>query len=184
MKYLNKTVVFFLFMLVSFGVDISAYTYTIANMTGRDVKVRLHYELGKLNKQEDPIESYDTHIFSFTGGKIGACLTQIVVSSFDEEVNHLITLTAPIKVIDRELFDATIQSIKEFNTSVKKLGKLAALLGPTGVAVGVAIDALADVVEATTGLYVSSLCRSRDFILVVDYDPVIKLNRVYALTHP
>ncbi len=42
MKYLNKLIVFSLFMLMSFGGKIAAYTYTINNQTGQDVKVVLN----------------------------------------------------------------------------------------------------------------------------------------------
>ena len=184
MNYLNKAMILFLFMLASFGIDISAYTYTIANFTGRDVKVRLHYAFGKLNKQNDLIEAYDTKAFSFKGGKIGLCLTSIWVTSFDEEKGKLITLPAPMKFVDDEYYEAVGRAIKEFSKAVKEIGEQAAVFGPKGEIAAAVIAGLADAVEASKGLFDVSLCRGRDFMLIVDYDPVIKLDRVYALTSP
>ena len=43
MKYLNKLIVFSLFMLMSFGGKIAAYTFQIRNKTGGDVKVKLYW---------------------------------------------------------------------------------------------------------------------------------------------
>jgi len=81
MKCLNKLMVFFLFMLFSYGVNTFSYTYTVANMTGEDVKVGLYYELGKLGKTK-VIEAYDTHKFKFPIGtwEAGFCLSKIMVS--------------------------------------------------------------------------------------------------------
>ena len=41
MRYLNKPTVFFVFMLFGYGVDIFAYKYKIANLTGGDVQIQL-----------------------------------------------------------------------------------------------------------------------------------------------
>ena len=80
MKYRNKLMVFFLSLLFSYGIDTFGYTYTITNMTGRDVMVRLDYAFGTLNKQADLVEKYDTREFLFGGWKAGLCLTKIMVS--------------------------------------------------------------------------------------------------------
>ena len=80
MKYLNKSIVFFVFMLFSYGVDTFAYTYRITNMTDFDVKVQLHYRFGKLGPPRI-IKAGKTHKFSFTfpNPRFGLCLTKIKV---------------------------------------------------------------------------------------------------------
>jgi len=113
-KYFNKLGVFFVFMLFSHGVDTFAYTYTVANMSGRDVKVRLHYMFGTLNKNDGFIEADDTREFSFGGLKSGLCLSKMVVSSFNEDKKKWIKLSVPIKIIDRELFNETKDVIERF----------------------------------------------------------------------
>jgi len=80
-KYLNKLMLFSLFMLVSVSGRIAAYVFTITNETGQNVKVRLHYAFGKLNKQDDLIMAGDTRTFSFGGIKKGLCLSKIMVST-------------------------------------------------------------------------------------------------------
>lgn len=168
MKYLNKTMVFFLFMLVSFGADISAYNYPVTNFTGQPIKVRLHYAFGKLNKQDDLIEFMGTNPFSFTGGKIGLCLTSIEVSWFDAELDRWVdAMTAPMQSMTSEAFEATKNAITAFDEQVVKVGKLAALAGETGVIVSQAIEGLVGVVEGAVKLWEISLCRNRDFIIIL-----------------
>ena len=65
MKYFNKVIVFFVFMLFGYGVDTFAYDYKITNQTGGDVKVQLYYAFGKLNKQAELIESGSAFAFKF-----------------------------------------------------------------------------------------------------------------------
>lgn len=83
MKYLNKLIVFSLFMLMSLSGKIAAYTFTITNQTGQDVKVRLHYAFGALNKKDELIKSFEKRKFSwkFPNPKFGLCLTKIMVST-------------------------------------------------------------------------------------------------------
>ncbi len=81
MKDFKKLMVVALFMSMSFGGKIAAYTYTINNQTGQDVKVRLHWLAGKLNKQDDWIKNGKMHKFKFGGLKSGVCLTSIRVST-------------------------------------------------------------------------------------------------------
>jgi len=183
MKYLNKLMVFFLFMLFSYGIDTSAYTYTITNLTGKDVKVDLHYLFGKLAKNK-PILPYDTRKFRFGGWKIGLCLTKIIAKSFDRQKNRWITLPVPIKIIDAQLFNDTKNVIGKLNAAVRNIGKVAALAGPEGKAIISAINGLTEVVDSATEMWSISLCRGRDFVLVEDYDPLFKMNKIYALTPP
>jgi len=81
MRYFNKLIVFFVLMLLTCGVDTFAYTYRIANQTGKDVKVQLHYAFGKLGRPRI-IKADARHKFSFTFPDIrfGLCLTSIMVS--------------------------------------------------------------------------------------------------------
>jgi len=80
MKHLDKLMVFSLFMLFSYGVDTFAYTYSLANMTGKEVKVRLYYVFGELTNKNELIRSHDTRRFRFGGLKIGLCLTKVMIS--------------------------------------------------------------------------------------------------------
>ena len=184
MKCHNKLMVFFLFMLFGYGVDAFSYTYTFANMTDRDVKVRLHYAFGELTDRNEPISSYATHKFSFEGWEVGLCLTKIIVSSFDEKIGKWIELPAPMKMIDRNSFDHTQDAIRKFDEAVGEIGKSAALAGPSGKLITTAIKGLAQLVDASTEIWAVSLCRSRDFIFVLDHDQTIRMDRIYALTPP
>ncbi len=189
MKYSNKTMIFFLFMLASFGVDVSAYTYTIANFTGRDVTVQLHQALsfvdkGKLTKKDVLIEAYDTKVLSFGKGQALLCLTKIWVTSFDEKKGKYTTLPAPMKFVDDEYYEAVGSAITAFGDAVNKGVEGIKQLGPKGKVAAAVIAGLTDAVEASKGLFDVSLCRGRDFMLIVDYDPVIKSDRVYALVSP
>ncbi len=84
MKYLNKLIVFSLFMLMSFGGKIAAYTYTINNQTGQDVKVQLRRTGGKLNKKFDLIKENRERTFSIGGFKKFVCLSEIEVQTKEE----------------------------------------------------------------------------------------------------
>ncbi len=79
MKYLKKLMVFSLFMLMSFGGKIAAYTYTLVNETGQDVKVRLLGSPGALNEKDDLIKKGETRKFYFGGGKSIRCLDSIKI---------------------------------------------------------------------------------------------------------
>ena len=83
MKYFNKLMVFFLFILFSYGVDIFAYKYKITNQTDRDVKVRLHYAFGTLNNRPTLIKTGNHRVFNFGGWEAGLCLNKITVSTQD-----------------------------------------------------------------------------------------------------
>ena len=176
MKYLNKTMVFFLFMLVSFGVDISAYTYRFANMTDRTVKVRLRYLFGDLNKKDKKIKAYDQAKLSFGGLKIGACLQEIVVSSFDIERHKRVTGTARIKRIGKSKYNRTKKAIDAFERSVREVGKTVALKGTAGTTLKKKINSLVSVTATTQSHKSVNFCSGKDFILVLDY------GKMYALT--
>ena len=206
MKYSNKIMIIFLFMLASFGRDIAAYTFTFTNMTGRDVKVQLHYAFGSLNKEPELIEAYDSRKFSFKGIRLGLCLSKLTVASFDEEKDKWIPLSGampmPIKIVDDTLFEETRSAIGAFNKEIKSLTdagvSVATAVGSVkgtiiAKAVSKAIDGLADTVEGAMGLVKVSFCKSRDFILVLDEmiiggKPLMiagePMMRVFALTPP
>jgi len=183
MKYRNKLMVFFLFMLFSYGADTSAYTFSFANMTGRDVKVKLHYVFGGLGKAKE-IEAYDTHKFRFIKEKSILCLSKIIAKSFDEDKGKFIELPVPVKFIDREFFDITKDAIEKFNEGVREIGKVALLAGKEGIAIKAVIDGLTQVANAAVAMHAISFCRSRDFILILDYDEMFKIDKIYALTPP
>ena len=84
MKYFNKLMVFFVFMLFGYGVDTFAYTYKITNKTNRDVKVQLYSTFGKLGHPRI-IKSGSKHKFSFIfpDSRFGFCLYEIMVSTKD-----------------------------------------------------------------------------------------------------
>ncbi len=165
MKHFNKIMIFFLFILASFGRDISAYRYTITNLTGTDVKIQLF----PFQKEFKLIHAYDTKVFSPKGIETIACLTKIMVSPFNEELNRWLGETkADIKAINEEQFNKTKSAIKEFTSSIKTMGEAATIKGPKGVAVKKIIDGLADMAVGATALYGVSLCRNRDFLLVLD----------------
>ena len=105
MKYNGKLMVFFLFMLFSYGSDIFGYTFTITNMTGRDVKVELRWVLGKLNKKgknDNFIKKYDTYKFRLGGWETGLCLTKIMVSIQDSTGKWKKAKEAKIRVAKSE----------------------------------------------------------------------------------
>jgi len=81
MKYFNKLMVFFLFVLFSYGVDTFAYTYKIYNETYMALKVQLYSVFEKLGHPRI-ISSGDKRRFSFTfpDSRFGLCLTKMVVS--------------------------------------------------------------------------------------------------------
>ncbi len=166
MKYFNKMMIFFLFILASFSRDISAYRYTVTNLTGTDVKIKL-FPFQK--KESVLIHAYDTKVFSPKGLKTLACLTKIMVSSFDEEMDRWLgERRAAIRAIDQEQFDQTKNAIKEFTASIKNMGEAAAFQGPKGVAISKVVSGLSDMAVGATALYGVSLCRNRDFFIILD----------------
>ncbi len=182
MKYLNKLMVFCLSMLFGYGVDTFGYTYTIANMTDRDVNVQLHRIGGTLNKESGSwVGAYRTRKLHFGNAY---CLSKIIAKSLDTNIGKDIELPVPIKIIDRQLFDATKDVIGKFTEAVKAVGKVAALAGPAGKAIATAIQGLPELVSSIGDIWKISFCRSRDFIFILDYDPVVKIDRIYALTPP
>jgi len=80
MKYFNKLIVFFLFILFGYGIETFGYTFTIVNMTGKDVKVRLKWAWGELTNKAHLIKPSSTSKLSFTGIEAFLCLTKIMVS--------------------------------------------------------------------------------------------------------
>jgi len=85
MNYFNKRMVFLVLMLFGYGIDALAYTYTIVNQTGRDVKVQLHYdEVVRIEPHirpgntDDLIKQGDTLRSIF---RAGLCLNKIMVST-------------------------------------------------------------------------------------------------------
>ncbi len=182
MKCLNKIMIFFLFMLFSYGVDISAYTYTISNLTGRDVKIELRWMNGKLNEEAELIRPYGIHKFSFKGTKGSKCLYKIMVSSFDKDEGMEITLVAPFRDVGEELFGELTNYVLEFNQAVKEIGEELAIVKLEEMEVEQ--GGLAGALEASKVLYTRNFCKDRNLVLVLDYDPIIRLNRVYTLTPP
>lgn len=84
MKYFNKLMVFFLFLLFNYGVDTFAYTYTIFNETYEDLKVQLYSTFGKLGHPRIIKSAGDRKFsFKFPDSRFGVCLTKIVVSTKD-----------------------------------------------------------------------------------------------------
>jgi len=85
MKYFNKLMVFFLFVLFSYGVDTFAYKYTIYNETLEDLRVQLYSVLGKLGHSHS-IKSGDRRKFSYTfpDSRFGVCLTKIKVAKREQ----------------------------------------------------------------------------------------------------
>ncbi len=79
MKYFNKLMVFFLFLLFSYGIDTFGYTYKIHNQTGEDVRVRLYYLFGQLTNHSHLIKAGGMDKLKFGGGEAGLCLTKIMV---------------------------------------------------------------------------------------------------------
>ncbi len=79
MKDFKKLMVVALFMLMSFGGKIAAYTYKITNETRKDIKVKLFYEFfgdKELHNKYRLIERFETGVFKFKGSK---CLNEVKV---------------------------------------------------------------------------------------------------------
>jgi len=85
MKYVNKTMVFLVFMLLSYGADAFAYKFTFVNKTGRELKIRLNYAFGKMHDKPILIRSMTTHTFAVGGWSSFLCLTTIEVWNKDSK---------------------------------------------------------------------------------------------------
>jgi len=156
MKYCNKLMIFYLFLLFGYGIDTFGYTYTISNMTGRDVKVLLYWDLGRLTNRSALIAAYDTRKLSFGGWEAGLCLTKIMVWMQDSTGKWWGPEEAKMVILkDKGRF----KDIKE-----------------SGLVGNLVIGAIE--------LFGFSLCQSRDFILVrllVDDRGRIS-KKMYAIT--
>ncbi len=142
MKCFNKKIMLLsLIVLLGYGKGLFGYTFTVANMTRRDVKVQLYWSWkGALNKEPRLIKSFETHEFSwkFPNSKFGLCLTRIMVST-EQEGEWL------------EPKEATIQIVTD-----EQLSKL------------VHIEVVGDIVAQALRWWGVSMCRDRDFILITD----------------
>ncbi len=167
MKYFNKLILFLL-VLAGFSKDIAAYKFTVTNLTGVPVKVQLYFT--PFPSKSDQIEPYDTKIFSLGSTESIACLTKIMVSSFDEEKNRWLgEIKASIKEIDADQFNKTKAAIAEF-TGALKLGLptgSSAVMNKLAIA-DKAIESLGRAAVGATALYGASLCRNRDFLIILD----------------
>ena len=140
MKYFNKIMIFFLFIMASFARDITAYTYRFTNMVGRNVRISFFYDrLGKrprLTATNDLIKAYDTRKFS--SDDFGWLCWHDTRSSFSIAIRYgknTKFIAAPIKQVGDELFTrlknrglqptigaiATIGSKKEINLCRKNI---------------------------------------------------------------
>lgn len=84
MEYFSRVTLFFASLLVLNCVTKTlAYTYTVTNKTGRDIKVQLYWTGGKkLNKKAQIIKKGKSYPFEYPvgSGKAGLCLTKIMVA--------------------------------------------------------------------------------------------------------
>ena len=78
MKCFNKLIVFFLFVLSSYGIDTFAYVYNVYNETYKVLKVQLYSAFGKLGHPR-AIKSGYKFSFNFGGTRKGVCLTAMKV---------------------------------------------------------------------------------------------------------
>ncbi len=174
MKHLNKMMLLFLFILASFTRDIAAYRYTITNLTGRRVRVQLFFT--PFSTVITTMDPFETEVVSPEGAKVIACLTKIMVSSFfdEKEKRWWGEIKAPIKEVDPDQFNKTKAAVKEF-TDAFKLGmegglSEAATILTTGKAFTVVtktLEGLAQLASGATALAGASLCRNRDFMLIL-----------------
>jgi len=175
MKYFNKWMVFFLFVLIGYGVDTFTYTYKIYNGTDKDVKVQLRWTSGNLGK-EKVIRAGSRHTFHIGGWEIGLCLYKIMVRQ------------KRLKGSWGRAKKARIRSVRESDLKVAllALGFTTASVGAisTGLALGMTgrvislietcpqcIGAAFATAAAAYGIYYAidtSMCRGRNFSLVVN----------------
>ncbi len=79
MKCFNKLMVFFLFLLFSYGADTFTYVYNVYNeVEGKVLKVQLYSALGTLGHPRS-IKSGEKFRFNFRGSRRGVCLTAMRV---------------------------------------------------------------------------------------------------------
>ena len=79
MKYFNKLMVFFLFVLFSYGVDTFAYVYNVYNeVKGKVLKVQLYSVFGELGHPRS-IKPGEKFRFNFRDIRRGVCLTSMKV---------------------------------------------------------------------------------------------------------
>jgi hypothetical protein len=167
MKYFNKLLLFVV-LTVGFARDIVAYRYTVTNLTGTRIKVQLFFT--PFQKIEKIMEPFDTEAISTEGVKTIACLTKLMVSPFDEEKERWLgEIKASIKEIDADQFNKTKAAISEF-TSALKLGlpPSSAIFKAKMQLMDKAAEAIGKATVGATALFGASLCRNRDFLLILD----------------
>ncbi len=161
MEYFHKkmSLLFLIMFLLSYGNRLLSYTYYITNLTGKEVKVQLYHAFGPLNDKPEPIESSDTHRFSwgFPSLKIGYCIHRILVS-IKEAGKWRPLLSAPIRFVSGDQF----KGITESGGFIEKI------------------------FTKGLSLWDATLCGNRDFILVIDPDFSLvtdpDFSKVVALT--
>jgi len=77
MKYLNKPMVFFLFMLFGYGVD-TFTKFKIYNKTSKNLRVRLYYRNNQLGNLK-VIKIGGVSEFTFLGKQASLCPTKVMV---------------------------------------------------------------------------------------------------------
>ncbi len=150
MKYSNKLIVFFLFLLFNHGADTFAYTYKIYNGTGGDVHVRLYYVFGQLTNYSHLIKANSTDTLRFGRGEAGLCLSKVMVRQ--KRLNGSWGRAKKAK----------IGSIK-----AKELRNVLIALA----VIGVAATGVVPVASWGYGIYYGirgSMCRNRDFTLIIN----------------
>ncbi len=180
MKCFNKILIFSLFMLSNYE-KVVAHTYSITNLTGGDVKVMSRdFGNNKLHESEKLLKPYEKYKFSAAG--LFSCLEKIFVTSFNKEKGAWIKLSAPFRIVEDDQFSNVMKKAIKLNKLLQETGEKLAIVYLEEMAI--TQQMVAGLVEAIEGIAAINFCRDVDFILVTDYDPLVRLNRVYALTSP
>ena len=179
MKYLNKLMVFCLSMLFGYGVDTFGYTYTITNMSGRDIRVQL-YRRSKLIKSGSKRKFIITSIYP----RFDSCLKKITELNLDKKKNRYIHLPIPMKIIDHRLFDKAENALDQLNEAKKgqKEGESVTRLSQNklkqkSMEKHQAISKLQYHLKNTKELNPRDLCKNRAFIIIE-----MQSKKLYALT--
>lgn len=77
MEYLNKSMIFFLFILLSYGINIFT-VFRIYNRTDKSLRVQLYYHSAVLGTRQT-IKAGGVARFPFLGKKIRLCPTKVMV---------------------------------------------------------------------------------------------------------
>ena len=173
MRYFNKLMVFFLFVLFNYGADTFTYTYKIHNGTDGDVHVRLYYAFGQLTNKSHLIKPGKMDKLKFGGGEAGLCLTKIMVKQKRLNGSWGRAKKAKIGSIGKNEFIKALEAIGITGSVPVAIIIFQAITHHDLIALAMkcpkciaAAIVLGGAIFGT--VYLTRLCQSRDFTLIIN----------------